>query len=223
MKTNRKKPFILATLALGLVLVMGLGANTFAKYIKSADKTDTARVAKFGVTITANTTNSIFANAYNNGAVAADATNDVLGAAAAIVVAPGTGDSLVYSDIVAITGTPEVDVMVTISAEITDNVVYSDGTTRPIVWKNDTTELDTSTGTATVTFYTKLEAGTDLSTADIEFPELSWAWAFEGDNEEDTILGDAGTAQVQVEYTITVEQVQTQTVIPADVIPAVAP
>ena len=78
-------------------------SGTFAKYVTSADSTDTARVAKFGVAIRTNGT--AFSDVYetNGGAgYSVDSDNGDL------VVAPGT--TYENSALFSITGTPEVSV-----------------------------------------------------------------------------------------------------------------
>ena len=97
-KTTR---VLVALLALTLVTSCFVG-GTFAKYVVSGDiDEDTARVAKFGVELTAES--DIFAASYDaNGSISVLANEDV--------VAPGTtGTAAIFS----ITGAPEVDVQVT--------------------------------------------------------------------------------------------------------------
>ena len=95
-------------LALTLITSCFVG-GTWAKYTTSGTGTDSARVAKFGVTVTGK--GNAFANKYDS---AENAT--VIGEGDAKVVAPGTGGKLAG---VTITGTPEVKVAITYEGEFT--------------------------------------------------------------------------------------------------------
>ena len=210
MKTNRKKPFILATLALGLVLVMGLGANTFAKYLTTNDGSASAQVAKWGVTIAVNP-DELFSKNYENGADVAE-NGDVIASGTTSLVAPGTGDDINFAQAIQLSGTPEVDVKVTITATITDEVTYTDDT-HPIVWKDgDATITLEDDGTKVITVTTFYNANTDLSTVTPNCPAISWAWALNGNDAEDTILGNAAAegnaATVSIAFEVSIEQVQ---------------
>lgn len=110
MASRKNHTLKLAGILLALVLVTScFVGGTFAKYVTSGTGKDTARVAKFGVTVTAE--GSTFAKAY--------ATNDktVTGIANSVVssndnekvVAPGTSGQMAA---IKITGTPEVAVNV---------------------------------------------------------------------------------------------------------------
>ncbi|MBO5253531.1 MAG: hypothetical protein J6C51_06285 [Clostridia bacterium] len=106
-----------SALLVAVLLTTSVISGTFAKYVTTADASDTARVAKFGVTVTAS--GSLFGKTYLT------TTNDTPGADDAVdntvtvksdvkVVAPGTKsseDGIEFS----ITGTPEVDVNVAIA------------------------------------------------------------------------------------------------------------
>ena len=84
-------------------------SGTFAKYITKDSAADSARVAKWGVTVEV-TGDDAFANEYTDDVASnEDADAEVKGASAALVVAPGTEGTLTT---VAINGTPEVAVNV---------------------------------------------------------------------------------------------------------------
>ncbi len=217
MKTNRRKPFILATLALGLVLVMGLGANTFAKYVTTKNlPAKTAQVAKWGFTFTINA-DELFSDEYLDTAVVTTASGDseVDVQGAVDVVAPGTTGSFTFT----IAGTAEVDAALTVDAAFTDNVVLTvaeaatAGVTiaqdyAPIVWsltKDGVAVPAAGTTAASIAAYIdtfaqdRIEAG-DTATAAGEY-EVTWTWEFEQNNEADTVLGqqaltDAKTVSV---------------------------
>lgn len=196
-------------------------SGTFAKYVTTDSNTDTARVAKWGVTITANGT--AFQNAYEFG------TNDPaasagLGAYSVVssdsknVVAPGTSYNVANATIA---GSPEVAVRVTYDSTITipDTWAVDGAPYFPIVITvNDNTyALAASAETANVSGNNKTyatidalkdavenaiegysadyAAGTALSNQ--EAPNVSWVWAFEGasnsiqTNDKDTKLAQA--------------------------------
>ena len=108
-------------------------SGTFAKYVTSAESTDTARVAKFGVVITANG-DTAFAKNYKD--VTGDDGTQVV--SDVNVVAPGTKGSLAS---MTLTGTPEVAVKVTYAATLTlTDWTVDEADYCPIVFKvNDTT------------------------------------------------------------------------------------
>jgi len=100
-------------------------SGTFAKYVTSKEAHDSARVAKFGVTITA--TGTMFGkNYYNVGhsnsnlptSYIAAAVTSVVSGNGDNVIAPGTKGSLAS---MTLEGTPEVDVEVTYQATLTIN------------------------------------------------------------------------------------------------------
>lgn len=209
-----------AVLMLALVLITScFVGGTFAKYVTSGAGGDQARVAKFGVTVTA-TDNSMFKTTY--------ATDDQKAEAAGIsasventttkdnLVAPGTkaDDAFIFS----ITGQPEVAVNVKIAIGAQMDVFLKKGTYPDLTTAatNDTFELkedyypvvytlkqngvDKVTGTlAQVATYLEsiskdYKPNTDLSGEFGSFT-LSWKWAFDGDDKADTLLGNlvAGT------------------------------
>ena len=103
-------------LMVATLLTTSVISGTFAKYVTSESSNDTARVAKFGVEITANGT--MFAKEYakDNQNVLATVTNSVISSDSDKVLAPGTSGDLAKSTI---TGTPEVAVDVKREATLT--------------------------------------------------------------------------------------------------------
>ena len=222
-------------LALVLITSCFVG-GTFAKYVTGGSGTDSARVAKFGVTVTAN--GDVFAKEYD--------TNDqtVVGTIAKSVistdkvVAPGTTSN---GDFVAatITGTPEVAVRVSYKLDATtlqlENWKDGDGQFYcPLVFKVKTPDGNTvisgmefQTAEAmkaalvnTVAAYTKDYApGTDLSGKAADTLAISWEWPFEtgtdadkpANNVKDTFLGDeaaaGNAATISLDLTATVTQI----------------
>ena len=226
MKTKKTgKTMRVAGLLLALVLVTScFVGGTFAKYVTSGVGQDSARVAKFGVKVTA--TGNVFAKAYDT---ETDAEGGVKGydgktiAQSVIssgladddkVVAPGTAKSNALT--VSVTGTPEVAVEVKHVAEVTlDNWVGKDSSYYcPLVITvsgKDYKGLDYETATAfeeavegAINGLTKIyPANTDLSKSDSKVVVISWAWPFadatgsKGSQSDvnDTWLGDQAAGE----------------------------
>lgn len=226
-----------AVLMLALVLITScFVGGTFAKYVTSKSGTDSARVAKFGVTVTAN--GDVFAKEYD--------TDDqtVVGTIAksvfstdSKVIAPGTESN---GDFVAatITGTPEVAVRVSYKLDIASLQLenWKDGDGKfycPLVFKIKTPEgnqaiIGTEYTSAdhmkaalvnAVASYTKDYApGTDLSGMAADTLAISWEWPFEtgadadkpANNEKDTFLGDEAAAGRAATVSLTLATTVTQ-------------
>lgn len=229
MKKN-KMMRLASCLLVAVLLTTCAVSGTFAKYVTSGSAEDSARVAKFGVTVTG--TGDMFKTAY-----AKDDTNFTLEANTVVstsntekVVAPGTEGSLGGF---AITGTPEVAVRVSYKADTVDfgdkwidkdgayycPIEITVGTT--VIKGLDYTTIDAfeeDIKTAINTAETKdYKAGTNLSNIeDSDKLNISWAWNFEGEGEspkqtdvKDTYLGDqaaagnAATISIGVSCTVT--------------------
>ena len=231
------KKNIAMRLASGLMLSCLLStcviSGTFAKYVTSGEATDSARVAKWGVTVEGKlaAANVMFKSEYDEtGSVTVDSTVDV--------VAPGTGGTLTAFDV---SGTPEVDVTVTYVpvVELGDN--WIDKYDLAKFYCPVTFTVSTNSGTDSIcgldyasadAFEDAIEAlivaaqgyydaGTNLETAVEDDLTVSWNWAFENatgsendqDNEKDTFLGDraaqleANAATISVSVKVTVTQV----------------
>ena len=225
-----------AGVLLALVLVTScFVGSTFAKYTVSKSGNDSARVAKFGVTVTAN--GDVFAKEYG--------TDDktVVGAIAKSVistekvVAPGTTSN---GDFVAATvsGTPEVAVRVSYKLDANtlqlENWKDGDGNFYcPLVFKVKTTNgntvisgMDFQTAEAmkvalvnAVAAYTKDYAPrTDLSGKTADTLAISWEWPFEtgtdndkpANNVKDTFLGDEAAADRAATVSLTLATTVTQ-------------
>ena len=193
-----------AVLMLALVLITScFVGGTFAKYVTSDNAANSARVAKFGVNVTANGT--MFANDYNTDDpnVVGTISKSVISTDSK-VVAPGTKSN---DDFVAatITGTPEVAVRVSYKLDVAslqlDNWKDGDGKFYcPLVFKIKTPEgnqaiIGTEYTSAdlmkaelvkAVKSYTKDYApGTVLSGKAAETLKISWEWPFETGKEDD--------------------------------------
>ena len=220
---------IAAILMVAVLLTTCAISSTFAKYTTTGvTGTDSARVAKWGVTVNATLLSNLFAARYDNdtddqSAISLDAQD---------IVAPGTTKYVALTN--AVSGQPEVAVEITTAAEVAlDNWTLNDSKFYcPLVFKIGATEatateingLDYTTGddaeaklekaikdeieksTAEYKAGTKLE---DTTGADLY---ISWSWAFTGvDDAKDTDLADSG-ASISISVTQTVSQLDTFTV-----------
>lgn len=137
-KTNTTRVALLL-LALTLITSCFVG-GTFAKYVTGAKIEDVARVAKFGVDVSAEKTDSLFKQQYTKDDTSANiGTYSVKAQGDYDVVAPGTtGDVLGFS----ITGKPEVAVKVTFALDIQDVVLKAKGADDQFVDYPDMTMRD---------------------------------------------------------------------------------
>ena len=215
-----------SALLVAVLLTTSVISGTFAKYVTEKTGFDTARVAKFGVEITAAT--DMFYSSYEDTfktyeaneqtaeiRVQADSSNTD-------VVAPGTNGKLAGF---AVTGTPEVDVRVTYDAtlELTNWVVDGDEY-MPLVFKVNGKEYKICSETANIASLIaaveeaieKSDAvyhtNTDLSVVNDDVT-VEWAWPFStGDfnDAKDTKLGNAAVgdnaATVKLTVKTTIEQ-----------------
>lgn len=190
-------------------------SGTFAKYVTSGDGKDTARVAKWGVTVTAN--GGTFANTYatDTGNVVGAIANSVVSADK--VIAPGTKGNMVG---MTITGTPEVAVSVNYAANFkVKDWTVDDKFYCPLQIKvgktmidgvkfNDAAAFENAVNNEISTYNKNYAAGTDLSTASVTTPSVSWEWPFSEDDIKDTKLGNLKTAPtVELTITTTVTQI----------------
>lgn len=214
MKKTKLMRAALLLLVLTLITSCFVG-GTFAKYVTSGDGKDTARVAKWGVTVTAN--GGTFANTYatDTGNVVGTIANSVVSADK--VIAPGTKGNMVG---MTITGTPEVAVSVNYAANFkvkdwtVDDKFYCPlqikvgKTTIDGVKFNDAAAFENAVNNEISTYNKNYAAGTDLSTASVTTPSVSWEWPFSEDDIKDTKLGNLKTAPtVELTITTTVTQI----------------
>ena len=231
MKLNKKqkRTATIASMAALLAVVLGMGGQTFAKYITTtAAPTQTATVAKWGLVANIQA-NGIFGSDYYDGPLATTATGTNLvvnGTGDAKVVAPGTTGSMTFS----VTGSAEVKAKMAVSMEGTKTVVLKDSSDavvyEPIKWTLTKTDVGTTTIAENKTLKEitteiskvseTIEAGKNMGTA---YYTLSWAWAFEGQNDTyDTYLGDISneetvsgfTAVTEMEFHFSMTLTQTQ-------------
>lgn len=216
MKKTKLMRAALLLLVLTLVTSCFVG-GTFAKYTTRAEGSDTARVAKWGVEITAN--GATFANKYatDTGNVVGTIANSVVSANADKVIAPGTKGNMVG---MTITGTPEVAVSVNYAANFkvegwtVDEKFYCPlqikvgSTMIDGVKFNNAVAFENAVNTEISTYNKNYAAGTDLSTASVTTPSVSWEWPFSEDDIKDTALGNLPIAPtVSLTVTTTVDQI----------------
>lgn len=224
MRKSNTMRVALLLLALTLITSCFVG-GTFAKYVTGAKIQETARVAKFGVDVTATNTDGLFDFQYET-----DDTATYSGAMSVVavdnknVVAPGTeGVALGFG----ITGKPEVAVKVTFEMDITDVYLkagtYDDMTMRdyendadgsyakftlaedyhPLVFTltKDGNVVKSGTAAEVQAALNALTAvygpNTDLA-AVVGSYELNWEWAFNGNDAADTYLGNAKSSDEQL-------------------------
>lgn len=219
MKKNKRMRLAFGLLA-ATFLSTSMISGTFAKYVTSAGASDVARVAKFGVTITANGTS--FAKTYPTGAK-----NTTIGTNSVIssenVIAPGTDGEMARMKLA---GKPEVAVKVSYAGAFVLNDMWKDkngdfycplvitvksidGTT--VIKQNDNTastkkSFEDAVNAAIAAYSKEYGPGTDLSGKGNESLSVNWSWPFEGNDEKDTFLGNSGkaaTATLQVTTTVT--------------------
>lgn len=231
-----KKNVMMRTASALLVLVLlttCIISGTFAKYITSAEGSDSARVAKFGVEVTAS--GSMFSKNYNDVAdgngIATTAKGSVDSSDNDNILAPGTKGEMVK---MTLSGTPEVKVQVAYSGIVEMNGKWlakqdkdaAESYYCPLKITVGTTVLygldynsedefkkaieDAINAVATTKTYKAL---TDLSGENSDTLAISWEWAFESNDGKqtdyaDTYLGNAeDKANIEITITTTVTQV----------------
>ena len=224
MKKN-KMMRLASFLLVAVLLTSSIISGTFAKYVTEGEMTDSARVAKFGVEISA--AGNLFADAYvdySSGDMPGASNATVISASGDDVVAPGTQNDAALS--FGITGTPEVRVQITITPELVKNVYlvsgrYSDVTTAdaedkfdldedyyPIEWsikQNGVLLFEYGSFDNIISYFNSLNnsltfaPNTDLSNVtELSGYTLCWKWAFDGNDKADTVLGDLAAGNPDV-------------------------
>jgi len=230
MRKNKMLRMASALLMLVLLTTSVVG-GTFAKYVTTADASDTARVAKWGVKITAN--GDTFQTEYDQD----DKTYTItgmktvkVGSDSAKLVAPGTSGDMAK---MTLTGTPEVAVRVnyTGSFDIGENwkdkegkfycpliITLSKGAATNIIdgskYASEAAFEEAVNKAIRENYQAVYEPGTDLSKKNGDSLSVHWEWPFSTSNDndvKDTYLGDQavnGTAAtVTVAVTTTVTQI----------------
>ena len=212
---------IASVLLIAVLMSTSAISGTYAKYVTSGQGTDSARVAKWGVTVTAN--GETFAKEYDTDDTVYTEAKSVISTDK--VVAPGTEGDMTS---MALTGTPEVAVRISYVGvfDISDNWVDGNGTYYcPLVITVNGTAYDGRAYTSAADFelsvnnaigaYSKdYPAGTNLAGLGADALNISWEWPFStsADNDvKDTFLGDqaaaGNAATVQLTVTTTATQI----------------
>ena len=220
-----------AVLMLALVLITScFVGGTFAKYVTSGSGADTARVAKFGVTVSV-VNDSMFRKTYetnDENVTDAEIANSVVSDTE--VIAPGTGENEMAT--VTLTGTPEVAVRVsyelsefnlenwfTAKDEDADNaycpLVFTVNGVDYYVGKGDaiadTAALISKVTEAVAAYSKEYPAGTNLAEKTGDNLVIGWRWNFVNDgtlagsiqnDEKDTALGNRAAATDDTAATI---------------------
>lgn len=199
-------------LLVATLLTTSVISGTFAKYTTSKSGTDTARVAKWGVEITAN--GETFAKSYEKDDQATAIANTVV--STENVVAPGTKGTMASMKL---TGKPEVAVKVSYEGTfaLNDKWTVENKFYCPLTINVAGTEYKGTTYESAEAFATAVNnaikgyskeyaAGTDLSTVAGDSLAITWKWDYAGDDTKDTALGnadEAGTVTLAVKTTVT--------------------
>ena len=200
---------VAALLMVAVLLTTCAISGTFAKYIENANTAaQTARVAKWGVEITADAS-GLFASEYAKDDAEFTVDENSVETTGEFVVAPGTsGEFAEYT----LTGTPEVAVRVSFEGTLdlgdnweVDGAYYCpleitvDGTTFKGTTYASVDEFEAAVNAAIAKNTKDYAPLTDLSTVAADSLAISWAWAFEGnDDAKDTALGDAFNATISL-------------------------
>lgn len=235
MEKNRMMRLASCLLVLTLLTTCMI-SGTYAKYVTQDTGTDTARVAKWGVTVTANGTT--FAKEYTKDDESATTiTNSVVSTDDNKLVAPGTKGTMAK---ILLGGTPEVAVKVSYVGQfdISDNWTVNGKFYCPLVIKvkpgtgeattingiscTSADDFEEAVNNAIAAYSSNYAANTDLSTQSEDSLTVEWEWPFEtgtsetekkANNVKDTYLGNvaAGTVTDKTAPTITLEVTTTVT------------
>lgn len=201
-----------ALLLVAVLLTTCVISGTFAKYVTTEGRSDSARVAKWGVivAVVGDTTTITETDGTAEGHVVSNEGE---------LLAPGTAGQLLN---VTITGTPEVAVAITYTPEVTLTGWEAEGYYCPLVVYVNGVAVDTTGVTDAAGYEAAIEAAIVAKNEDVAAGKtleaihsevvITWEWAFESSNDvKDTILGNAaanGNAPtITVNLTATVTQV----------------
>ena len=224
-----KKNYVMRFAAVLLVLVLlstCVVSGTFAKYVSTDTATDSAKVAKWGVTVEVES--AAFEKTYaTNGSVNDGDGNAIANSVVATekdTLAPGTSGTLAELEI---TGEPEVAANVTITADLVlTNWKLKDDTTEycPLVFDVSGTEIKIGAtfedgDNNTIDNVAELEAALEASLNEnknyavgqniAHNITVTWEWEFDSGNDaNDTELGDPATLpEISFTLTATVTQI----------------
>lgn len=221
MKKTKLMRAALLLLVLTLITSCFVG-GTFAKYVTKGDSTDTARVAKWGVTVEA--TGKTFAHEYtkDDQNAAPGMSKSVVSSTNDMVVAPGTSGSMAT---VKLSGTPEVAVNVSYAAKLTLTgwaigdantyycplVITVNGTDYKGTDYQNAEEFADVVKTAISGYSKNYVANTTLAAKEADDSlAVSWKWEFNGDDVKDTALGDLAAKDKAPTVTLAITTTVTQ-------------
>ena len=216
MKKN-KMLRLASVLLIVVILTTCVIGGTLAKYTTSDSAADTARVAQWGVTVTA-TADNIFDGEYASNTDGVAGNTVVTAVSTDELVAPGTGKTNLVN--LSVAGKPEVTTKVTYTADLVltgwtvDNAVYC-----PIEFTvgDETIKLDGTDITTLAELEKAVEdaiaacgdtyaANTEITKDDA--PVVSWSWPINVDDDKDTALGNAETkSTISLTISVVAEQV----------------
>ncbi|MBR5264580.1 MAG: hypothetical protein IKV50_07800 [Clostridia bacterium] len=186
-------------------------SGTFAKYVTSDTAQDSARVAKWGVTV--NVEGESFAKAYDGDTVTF---NTVVSSNNDDLLAPGTQGNM---GSISVTGTPEVAVNIVVDVELELTgweiggveycpLVFTVGGTDYKINGSDIKTVDDLEDAVETAFEALSANGVAANTNLARSVSGTWAWSFEGDDVKDTALGDLAVAPtISFTCTTTVTQI----------------
>lgn len=207
-KTMRIASVLLVFVLLTTCVVSG----TFAKYVTSGEASDSVSVAKWGVTISANTGTTITTTE-----VGGANEEHITSSTGSVKLAPGS-EVKTLADLT-ISGTPEVAVNVNYVAELTLNnwTIDTDTYYCPLEFDVNGTIIKGTDFISKDVLESKVEAAihalsnnyeTNQDLSSVLAPQVTVRWAFEGNNENDTKLGDLETLpSLSLTVTATVTQI----------------
>jgi hypothetical protein len=208
----------IAACLLAIVLVTSsIIGTTFAKYVTAESGTDSARVAKWGITISA--TGNLFSNQYVNKDNGNEAgTTNLTIKSTENVVAPGSQNTTGLT--IGVTGTPEVDYTIAVENNTTTKDVFLKAGTYKVGDEEYTITTDyypikytVNDGTNSTSNITLAQAITNISTGlntnntvgteTNKSYKLTWTWTFDDNDVADTVLGylAAGTTVTKMNGT----------------------
>ena len=201
-KSKNGKRLALILLALLLIAAIAFGAYTYSKYVTQTEGSGTATVAKWGYTVSVDTTdNKAFSNKYDSEGAANEAGLAVV--SSSDVVAPGTSGSITFK----ISGSSEVLAKVVGSFTATSDVsltveegkvYYPIKYTLTVTEGAEPTSITGNLKQIETQFASKMGKVISANTT-VEYTyTLSWAWAFENNdfNNIDADLLDTALGQI---------------------------
>lgn len=220
-KSNGRSIRLCLILMMLAILTFTMSLGTIARYSTSGGNTESARVAKFGVTLTASD-NSMFHTEYEtaNGIITVkSSTGDK-------IVAPGTKDGGITFTV---KGSPEVRTQLVLSLKAEDDIFYRVNLTeeyKPVIFtlkKGDNVIAKGSISDIEASLTNQVVAYAPNETINTTYT-LSWEWPYHVDEDSDnadTILGDLAAGLntgipaddycLKVGYTISIAVYQVET------------